>query len=76
MIEKEINKQVIATMRAIAIDGINNAKGGHMGMAIGAAPISYSIVAKNLNFQVKIPNELIVINLFYRQGMVLCVIIQ
>lgn len=55
MIEKEINKQVIATMRAIAIDGINNAKGGHMGMAIGAAPISYSIVAKNLNFSSKNP---------------------
>lgn len=55
MIEKEINKQVIATMRGIAIDGINNAKGGHMGMAIGAAPISYSIVAKNLNFSSKNP---------------------
>lgn len=53
MIEKEINKQVIATMRGIAIDGINNAKGGHIGMAIGAAPISYSIVAKNLNFSSK-----------------------
>ena len=55
MIEKEINKQVIATMRGIAIDGINNAKGGHMGMAIGAAPISYSIVARNLNFSSKNP---------------------
>lgn len=55
MIEKDINKQVIATMRGIAIDGINNAKGGHMGMAIGAAPISYSIVAKNLNFSSKNP---------------------
>ena len=50
-----INEKIISTMRGLAVDSINNAKGGHIGMAIGAAPISYSIIGKNLNFTSRDP---------------------
>ena len=43
------NKKIISSMQAIAMDSINKAEGGHMGMAIGAAPITYSLIGKNLN---------------------------
>ncbi|WP_310794919.1 transketolase [Mesomycoplasma molare] len=44
------NKNFISTMRAIAIDGINKAKQGHIGMALGASEIFYSLVAKKMHF--------------------------
>ncbi|WP_373438551.1 transketolase-like TK C-terminal-containing protein [Metamycoplasma equirhinis] len=52
---KNLDEKVISAMRGIAIDAINNAKGGHMGMAIGAASISYSVIAKNLNISKENP---------------------
>lgn len=47
---KSIKNKVVASMRGIALDSINNAKGGHIGMAIGAANITYSLVGETLNF--------------------------
>ncbi|WP_308699620.1 hypothetical protein [Mycoplasmopsis cynos] len=37
-------------MRAIALDSINNAKQGHIGMSLGAAEIFYSLIGKTVNF--------------------------
>ena len=44
------HKKNIAALQGIAIDSINNAGQGHAGMAIGAAPITYSLIGNNLNF--------------------------
>jgi hypothetical protein len=49
------DEELISVMRGLAIDSINKAKGGHLGMAIGVAPISYSIIAKNLNISKEDP---------------------
>ncbi|MDW2912380.1 hypothetical protein [Mesomycoplasma ovipneumoniae] len=43
-------KLFLSTMRAVALDSINNAGGGHIGMALGASEIFYSLVGQNLNF--------------------------
>ncbi len=43
-------KLFLATMRAVALDSINNAGGGHIGMALGASEIFYSLIGQNLNF--------------------------
>ncbi|MGZ9414306.1 transketolase-like TK C-terminal-containing protein [Mycoplasma sp. 5370] len=42
--------EFIATMRAVAIDGINNAKQGHIGMALGASEIFYALVGQVMRF--------------------------
>lgn len=52
---KDLDLKVISVMRGLAIDAINEAKGGHMGMAIGVAPITYSLYAKTLNINLKDP---------------------
>ena len=36
-------------MMGVALDSINNAGQGHIGMAIGAAPITYSLIGETLN---------------------------
>ncbi|WP_050731545.1 transketolase-like TK C-terminal-containing protein [Mesomycoplasma conjunctivae] len=48
----------LASMRSIAIDAINQAGGGHLGMALGASEIFYAIVAKNLHFSSKNPKRI------------------
>ena len=52
---KYLDLKVISVMRGLAIDAINEAKGGHMGIAIGVAPITYSLYAKTLNINLKDP---------------------
>ncbi len=42
------HKLNIAAMRATAIDGTNKAKSGHPGMAIGSAPLMYTLYTKHL----------------------------
>ena len=44
-----IDKLSIATIRSLAIDTINKAKSGHPGMALGSAPIAYTLFTKHLN---------------------------
>ena len=49
----DIKNKTIASMKAIALDSINKAEQGHIGMAIGAAHITYSLVGEELNFSSK-----------------------
>ncbi len=44
------DKKVIDNLRGLAIDIIDNAKSGHPGIALGAAPIIYTLYAYHLNF--------------------------
>ena len=53
--EQNLSKKAIASMRAIALDSINKAKGGHIGMAIGAAPITYTLFKDILNINKEEP---------------------
>ena len=38
----------IAAMRSLCIDGINNAKSGHPGMALSSAPIMYTLFTRHM----------------------------
>ena len=44
-----IDQLSIATIRSLVIDTINKANSGHPGMAIGSAPILYTLFSKHLN---------------------------
>ena len=46
---------VINTLRALALDQIAKAKSGHPGMALGAAPIMYTLFRNHLNVNPKSP---------------------
>ena len=46
----------VAAIRATCIDGINKAKSGHPGMALGSAPILYTLFAKHLVSAPTYPN--------------------
>ena len=52
---KEIEKLSIATIRSLCIDMINKANSGHPGMALGSAPIMYTLFTKHLNADPKDP---------------------
>lgn len=45
---KEIDKLSISAIRATCIDTVNKAKSGHPGMALGSAPILYTLWTKHL----------------------------
>ena len=46
----------VAAIRATCIDGINKAKSGHPGMALGSAPILYTLFARHLVSAPTYPN--------------------
>lgn len=46
--------KIVNNMRALGIDMINEAKSGHPGIVLGAAPIIYTLYAKHLKFN---PND-------------------
>ena len=48
MEQKELEKLSIAAIRSLCIDEINKAKSGHPGMALGSAPILYTLFTKHL----------------------------
>lgn len=43
-------KQIINDIRMLSLDMINNAKSGHPGIALGCAPIMYTLFTEHLNF--------------------------
>ncbi|MEA5061576.1 MAG: transketolase [Erysipelotrichaceae bacterium] len=45
---KNIDNLSITTIRSLCIDGINKANSGHPGMALGSAPILYTLWTKHL----------------------------
>ena len=45
---KEIDKLSVAAIRSMCIDVVNKAKSGHPGMALGSAPILYTLYTKHL----------------------------
>lgn len=55
MKHKNMHEKLVASMQAIALDSINKAKGGHIGMAIGAAPITATLFTKFLNINMQDP---------------------
>ena len=48
MNEKELQQLSINAIRALVIDTINKAKSGHPGMALGSAPIMYTLFTRHL----------------------------
>lgn len=47
------DKQMINDIRSLSLDMIHEAKSGHPGVALGAAPIIYTIFKNHLNFDLK-----------------------
>ncbi|MBO4286409.1 MAG: transketolase, partial [Bacilli bacterium] len=45
---QKIDELSIATIRSLCIDMINKAKSGHPGMALGSAPILYTLFTRHL----------------------------
>ena len=53
--KKEVNpldKKVVDNIRGLSIDTINNSGGGHPGIALGAAPILYTLYGYHMKFDV------------------------
>ena len=48
MNQKELDKLAVSAIRSICIDVVNKAKSGHPGMALGSAPILYTLFGKHL----------------------------
>ena len=49
---KHNDKDMINNIRSLALDMINEAKSGHPGITLGAAPILYSLYTYHLNFDI------------------------
>lgn len=49
-------KRIIDDLRLLSLDMIHNAGSGHPGIALGAAPIMYSLFANHLNFDLERPD--------------------
>lgn len=48
MNQKELDQLSISAIRAMCIDVVNKAKSGHPGMALGSAPILYTLFSRHL----------------------------
>jgi transketolase len=48
--DKDIDDLSIATIRALAIDGVQKANSGHPGMPLGAAPLAHVLWTRHLKF--------------------------
>ncbi len=55
--EEEINEvKIVNNIRSLGIDMINEAKSGHPGIVLGAAPIIYTLYARHMRFNPEDPN--------------------
>ena len=52
---KKIDQLAVATIRSLCIDEINKANSGHPGMALGSAPILYTLFTRHLVADPKCP---------------------
>ena len=52
----KIEELSVSTIRSLCIDEINKAKSGHPGMALGSAPILYTLFSKHLVSNPHVPN--------------------
>ena len=69
MMEKhELDLLSVATIRSLCIDIINKAKSGHPGMALGSAPIMYTLYTRHLNASPKNPEYFNRDRLIYSSG--------
>ena len=48
-----MDNEMIANIKSLAIDMIDEAKSGHPGIVLGAAPILYTLYAKHLEVSIK-----------------------
>ena len=46
----ELEKKAIDTIRFLAVDAVENAKSGHPGMPMGAAPMAHVLWTRHLRF--------------------------
>lgn len=51
-----MDNQIINNIKTLGIDMIHEAKSGHPGIVLGAAPILYTIYAKHMNINISDPN--------------------
>ena len=51
-----MDEKIINNIKTLAIDMINKAGSGHPGIALGAAPIIYTLYAYHLNASTSDPN--------------------
>ena len=56
--EKTIDNKIIDNIRSLSIDMITNAKSGHPGICLGAAPILYALYKDHINIDTNYPNYL------------------
>jgi len=56
MNQKELDKLAVNAIRSMCIDVVNKAKSGHPGMALGSAPILYTLWTKHLVANPEEPN--------------------
>lgn len=54
--ELDIENKIVHSIRGLGIDMIDEAKSGHPGIVLGAAPIMYTLYAKHLKINPKDPN--------------------
>lgn len=52
----EMDTKTVSQVRSLALDMIQNAKSGHPGIALGAAPILYTLYSKHLKVNPKDPS--------------------
>jgi len=48
-----MDEKIINSIKGLSIDMINNAKSGHPGVALGAAPIIYTLYSRHLNIDLE-----------------------
>lgn len=48
--DRDVDELSVATIRALAIDGVQKANSGHPGMPLGAAPMAHVLWARHLKF--------------------------